>query len=173
MPNAQLTALDVSLTKTVETLYKLAETTLDFDDDSQATLDQHIADYLGELAAADQLCQSLDDIYVPVEVIQRVENGENPDVFTKNYMERLAAENQFTNGKIQSLKDFKSILLRQMDEMFPEECDAYKAQRKSASAGTSSSTTPTTTVLSPTLAAATVTAPTAAVDSSNTTPQIP
>lgn len=35
--------------------------------------------------------------------IRFVEEGKNPDIFTQNFVERAATENQFTNGKIKAV----------------------------------------------------------------------
>lgn len=38
-----------------------------------------------------------------------IEDGKNPDLFTKSFIECVAGENQFTNGKITAMKVTASI----------------------------------------------------------------
>lgn len=39
-----------------------------------------------------------DGLMIPLEVINQVDQGRNPHLFTKDFIERLAGENMYTNG---------------------------------------------------------------------------
>jgi hypothetical protein len=53
-----------------------------------------------------------------------VEQGRNPDIFTRSFIERAAGENQYTNGKIQAVSVrsswhiFQGLNLSQWDTIF-------------------------------------------------------
>ncbi|ORY98898.1 transcription factor subunit Med10 of mediator complex-domain-containing protein, partial [Syncephalastrum racemosum] len=49
-----------------------------------------------------------------------VEHGKNPDIFTQGFVERTATENQFTNGKIKAVDEFRSILSEEFSKSFPD-----------------------------------------------------
>ncbi|CAO3696470.1 unnamed protein product [Rhizopus microsporus] len=56
--------------------------------------------------------------YIPEEVINYVEHGRNPELFTQSFVERTATENQFTNGKIKAVDEFKQLLTENLQSPF-------------------------------------------------------
>lgn len=40
----------------------------------------------------------------PVDVVDYIENGRNPDVYTREFVELLAKKNQYLNGKMKAMK---------------------------------------------------------------------
>ncbi|ORX49083.1 hypothetical protein DM01DRAFT_18760 [Hesseltinella vesiculosa] len=74
---------------------------------------------LGHFKSMDDLKDQLTE-FVPEEVINFVENGKNPELFTQAFLSRAASENQFTNGKIQAVDDFRSLLSAEFAKSFPD-----------------------------------------------------
>ncbi|RUP16191.1 transcription factor subunit Med10 of mediator complex-domain-containing protein [Jimgerdemannia flammicorona] len=71
-------------------------------------------------ADLDKLKEGISSLYVPEEVVKYVEEARNPDIFTQGFVERAAAENQFTNGKIRAIESFRSILVTELTTSFPD-----------------------------------------------------
>jgi mediator of RNA polymerase II transcription subunit 10 len=40
---------------------------------------------------------------IPLDVVEYIENGRNPDVYTREFAELLAKQNQFVNGKMKAM----------------------------------------------------------------------
>ncbi|KAI5852131.1 mediator complex, subunit Med10 [Tricharina praecox] len=57
---------------------------------------------------------------LPREVIQYVEDGRNPDIYTREFVELVVKQNQFMNGKRRAFKRFRDVLAAQMEVSFPE-----------------------------------------------------
>ncbi|KAI7902375.1 mediator complex, subunit Med10, partial [Cokeromyces recurvatus] len=49
-----------------------------------------------------------------------VEHGKNPDIFTQGFVERAATENQYTNGKIKAVAEFRKLLSEEFTKSFPD-----------------------------------------------------
>lgn len=49
-----------------------------------------------------------------------VEGGRNPDIYTREFVEIVAKQNQFLNGKMRAFADFRDILAEQIKVSFPE-----------------------------------------------------
>jgi len=49
-----------------------------------------------------------------------VEDGRNPDIYTREFVEIVAKQNQFLNGKMRAFGDFKDVLAEQINTTFPE-----------------------------------------------------
>ncbi|KAJ2875417.1 RNA polymerase II mediator complex subunit, partial [Coemansia asiatica] len=64
------------------------------------------------------------------EVLAYIRDGRNPDGFTSQFMERVASENQFTNGKISALTNFKQEYEKKLKEFFPEEATEKLGQQQ-------------------------------------------
>ncbi|KAI9275567.1 transcription factor subunit Med10 of mediator complex-domain-containing protein [Phascolomyces articulosus] len=67
----------------------------------------------------DELKENI-DTHIPEEVINYVEQGRNPDIFTQGFVERAASENQFTNGKIKAVDEFRNILSNEFKKHYPD-----------------------------------------------------
>ncbi|BGP23782.1 mediator of RNA polymerase II transcription subunit 10 [Rhodotorula toruloides] len=64
------------------------------------------------------------NVNIPIEVINLVDQGKNPHIHTKNFIERLSGENMYTNGILSAVSDYRDLLRAQMGEAFPDLADA-------------------------------------------------
>jgi hypothetical protein len=53
-------------------------------------------------------------------VIQYVEDGRNPDIYTREFVEIVVKQNQFMNGKTTAFGKFRDVLAEQVEAAFPE-----------------------------------------------------
>ena len=61
-----------------------------------------------------------DAVALPREVIQYVEDGRNPDIYTREFVELVVKENQGMKAKLKAFRDFRDELAAQMVVAFPE-----------------------------------------------------
>ncbi|MCL4165928.1 UNVERIFIED_CONTAM: hypothetical protein GTU68_051006 [Idotea baltica] len=66
---------------------------------------------------------------VPVEVFQKIDAGKNPQIFTRECMERALARNESVRGQLDTLKRFRQVLLADLSKAFPNEMGKYRAWR--------------------------------------------
>ncbi|KFX93430.1 hypothetical protein V490_04835 [Pseudogymnoascus sp. VKM F-3557] len=59
-------------------------------------------------------------IRVPPELIQYVDAGRNPDIYTREFVELARRGNQLMKGKKQAFGSFRDILAREMASALPE-----------------------------------------------------
>lgn len=57
---------------------------------------------------------------VPPELIHYVENGRNPDIYTREFVELVRRGNQTFNGKLQAFAGFRDMLARDIASAMPE-----------------------------------------------------
>ncbi|KAI9146088.1 transcription factor subunit Med10 of mediator complex-domain-containing protein [Paraphysoderma sedebokerense] len=118
--------LELKLKDIVETLFELAITAFDFQpDSSQSLIFERMNKYISQLQSLQELQEQL-DMHIPFDVLRYIEDARNPDIFTKEFVERTAAENQFTNGKVEAFKDFRAVLETEIEQAFPEQMRQYK-----------------------------------------------
>ncbi|KAG0011000.1 Mediator of RNA polymerase II transcription subunit 10 [Entomortierella chlamydospora] len=132
--------LELKLQEMIECLLELSITVYDFQSESNSLVHQKIQELITQLSDIEGFKDKL-DMMVPWEVLGYIEDGKNPDLFSKSFVEAVAGENQFTNGKITALKagSFESALTQNLGSFFPDEMMDYN--QLVASASTSDNTT--------------------------------
>ncbi|CAB4419971.1 unnamed protein product [Rhizophagus irregularis] len=83
-----------------------------------------------------KLQEKIKHIEVPLEVIEYIDEGRNPDKFMMDYVEEVTEESASMNVKNEAIKDFSNLLLEQLQESFPEQTDFYKQCQSSKSTTT-------------------------------------
>ncbi|KAG0261945.1 Mediator of RNA polymerase II transcription subunit 10 [Mortierella polycephala] len=96
--------LELKLQELIECLLELSITVYDFQAESSSLVHQKIQELIAQLSDIDGLKDKLGNMVVPWEVLSFIEDGKNPDLFSKSFIEAVAGENQFTNGKITAMK---------------------------------------------------------------------
>ncbi|GAA5986742.1 hypothetical protein JCM10908_000877 [Rhodotorula pacifica] len=84
---------------------------------------QQTVEQLSRLYAQKDL---VNDINIPIEVINLVDQGKNPHLHTKNFIERLAGENMYTNGILSGITDYRDLLRAQLGDAFPDLAEDVK-----------------------------------------------
>ncbi|CAB3360701.1 Hypothetical predicted protein [Cloeon dipterum] len=81
------------------------------------------------LQEIDRLKSQVQDISVPLEVFDYIDQGRNPQLYTKDCMEKALCKNEEVKGKIDSYRKFKAHLLAELHTTFPNELAKYRAIR--------------------------------------------
>ncbi|KAI0380952.1 mediator complex, subunit Med10 [Hypomontagnella monticulosa] len=58
--------------------------------------------------------------HIPPELIQYVDNGRNPDIYTREFVELVRRGNQLLRGKQGAFAAFRDVLAAEMDSAMPE-----------------------------------------------------
>ncbi|PIK58079.1 putative mediator of RNA polymerase II transcription subunit 10 [Apostichopus japonicus] len=117
-----------SLERFVENTRQLGIIVSDFPQQGQLTLNQKLHSLVAGLQELEKCKSCLQDAQVPLELIsQYVDQGRNPQLYTKDCMERAVIKNEHVKGKIEAFKKFKSALINELSNVFPEETQKYKA----------------------------------------------
>ncbi|KAF4001750.1 Mediator of RNA polymerase II transcription subunit 10 [Saccharomyces cerevisiae] len=63
---------------------------------------------------------SLSKVDIPLEVVQYIEDGRNPDIYTREFVEAIRRSNQYQRGKMHGLKQLRDSLADKIVDEFPE-----------------------------------------------------
>jgi mediator of RNA polymerase II transcription subunit 10 len=63
---------------------------------------------------------SAPDIQIPPELIEYVDAGRNPDIYTREFVELVRRQNQILKGKKHAFTSFRDILALEMASGLPE-----------------------------------------------------
>merc|ERR1712183_377112 len=80
----------------------------------QPGLTQKLQQVVKDLAEIDKLRPSVADIQVPLEVFDYIDAGRNPQLYTKDCMEKAHFKNEEVKGKIDAYRMFKARLLLEL-----------------------------------------------------------
>ncbi|KAG0453207.1 hypothetical protein HPP92_025871 [Vanilla planifolia] len=124
-----------SIQKSLGILHQLYLTVSSFNVASQLPLLQRLNALVAELQAMQKLAENC-NIQVPMEIVNLIDDGKNPDEFTKDVINSCIAKNQITKGKTDAFKSLRKHLLEELEQAFPDEVESYRDIRASAAAET-------------------------------------
>ncbi|CAD6224124.1 unnamed protein product [Miscanthus lutarioriparius] len=127
---AQVTS---SIQKTLGLLHQLNLTVSSFNSASQLPLLQRLNALVAELDTMQKLAEGC-NIQVPMEVVNLIDDGKNPDEFTRDVLNSCIAKNQITKGKTDAFKSLRKHLLEELEQAFPEDVEAYREIRATSAA---------------------------------------
>ncbi|KAI9258290.1 transcription factor subunit Med10 of mediator complex-domain-containing protein [Sporodiniella umbellata] len=107
------------LDELLQNLFELSVIVYDFQPDGNKLVWKKINNILEYYRAIEDLRGDVPE-HIPEEVINFVEHGKNPDLFTQSFVERTATENQYTNGKVKAVDEFKKLLAEEFTKSFPD-----------------------------------------------------
>ncbi|KAK9122261.1 hypothetical protein Syun_019878 [Stephania yunnanensis] len=122
-----------SIDKTLGLLHQLHLTVSSFNVASQLPLLQRLNGLVSELDTMQNLAGNC-NIQVPMEVVNLIDDGKNPDEYNKNVINSCIEKNQITKGKTDAFKGLRRHLLEELEQAFPDEVESYREIRASSAA---------------------------------------
>ncbi|OLY78046.1 Mediator of RNA polymerase II transcription subunit 10 [Smittium mucronatum] len=101
--------LDIS-----ESLLEIGVTVYDYQPESEILLHERVDKLFKKFSSLNSLSKDL-SLPIPIDVLNCVEENISPDLYNKDFFERLAAENQFSNGKCRAVSALSSAIRKQLD----------------------------------------------------------
>ncbi|KAJ6945976.1 mediator of RNA polymerase II transcription subunit 10b-like [Populus alba x Populus x berolinensis] len=132
-PKQNLNQVINSIQKTLGLLHQLYLTVSSFNTASQLPLLQRLNGLVTELDNMVKLSEKC-NIQVPMEVLNLIDDGKNPDEFTRDVINSCIAKNQVTKGKTDAFKSLRKHLLEELEQTFPDEVESYREIRAMSAA---------------------------------------
>uniref|UniRef100_A0A0K8TNR0 Mediator of RNA polymerase II transcription subunit 10 n=1 Tax=Tabanus bromius TaxID=304241 RepID=A0A0K8TNR0_TABBR len=126
---APLEDLETQLERCIENLRQIRIIVSDFQPQGQNVLNQKIQSLVTSLQEIDKLKNKVQDIHVPLEVFDYIDQDKNPQLYTKDCIEKALTKNEELKGKIDAYSKFKANLLVELQKTFPSELNMYRAIR--------------------------------------------
>ena len=122
MAPGTVTASD-SLKDVIQNLYDIQSQTYGFRPETQPVLINQIEELTHSLAKLQDLADpithpnsSLHELFVAPEIIDYVDDGRNPDIYGREFIETVQRGNAVLNGKKQAFKDFSVVFAQMLKE---------------------------------------------------------
>ncbi|XP_008182011.1 mediator of RNA polymerase II transcription subunit 10 isoform X2 [Acyrthosiphon pisum] len=136
--SSPLEDLETQLEMFVENVRQIRIIVADFQPQGQTVLNQKIQNAVTGLQEINKLKSNVQDIHVPLEVFEYIDRGRNPQLYTKDCIEKALHKNEQVKGKIDALKKFKANVLTDLGQTFPNELNKYRALRSNCYGGPNS-----------------------------------
>ncbi|KAL6191433.1 hypothetical protein ACLB2K_037824 [Fragaria x ananassa] len=134
-PKQDLNKVINSIQKTLGLIHQLYLTVSSFNAGSQLPLLQRLNALITELDNMAKLSDKC-NIQIPMEVFNLIDDGKNPDEFTRDVINSCIAKNQITKGKTDTFKSLRKHLLDELEQAFPDEVESYREIRAASAAET-------------------------------------
>ncbi|KAG2680681.1 hypothetical protein I3843_11G110500 [Carya illinoinensis] len=132
-PKQNLNQVINSIQKTLGLLHQLYLTVSSFNAASQLPLLQRLNSLVMELDNMVKIAEK-SSIQVPMEVLNLIDDGKNPDEFTRDVINSCISKNQITKGKTDAFKGLRRHLLEELEQAFPDEVESYREIRAASAA---------------------------------------
>ncbi|ENN78401.1 mediator of RNA polymerase II transcription subunit 10 [Dendroctonus ponderosae] len=126
---SSLENLETQLEMFIENVRQMDIIVSDFQPQSQNVLNQKLQAMVHGLQEIDKLKTQVQDVHVPLEVFDYIDQGRNPQLYTKDCIEKALAKNEQVKGKIDAYRKFKANMLVELGKTFPNELSKYRALR--------------------------------------------
>merc|ERR1712136_298473 len=134
--SAPLENLENQLELFIENVRQVKIIVSDFQPQGQSVLNQKINSIVQGLQEVEKLKQQVQEVHVPLEVFDYIDEGRNPQLYTKDCMEKALTKNEQVKGKIDSYRKFRAHMLEELGQVFPNETMKYRTSRGDDRSGT-------------------------------------
>ncbi|CAL5356368.1 unnamed protein product [Camellia sinensis] len=132
-PKQNLNQVINSIQKTLGLIHQLYLTVSSFNVASQLPLLQRLNSLVLELDTMTKMVDKC-NIQIPMEVLNLIDEGKNPDEFTRDVLNGCIAKNQITKGKTDAFKSLRKHHLEELEQAFPDEVESYREIRATSAA---------------------------------------
>ncbi|XP_011408963.1 PREDICTED: mediator of RNA polymerase II transcription subunit 10-like [Amphimedon queenslandica] len=129
-PSSKLEELEDRLESFIENLRVVGVIAGNFQQNGQGVLNERLNTAVEHMRMLDREKDNFSDIDIPVQVLNYVDDGRNPDLFTQHQLEKTLGDYQAVQRKTETYKMFRDELVRQLESSFPVEVNAYLAHRQ-------------------------------------------
>lgn len=122
----ELAGTEKQVAAIIESFIELGVSIYDFPGTSEATHGM-VTNLKRNVNRLSKLNQNINDpesqlnhVNIPLEVVQYIEDGRNPDIYTREFVEAIRRSNQYQRSKMKGLKQLRDSLAEKMIEEFPD-----------------------------------------------------
>ncbi|XP_065065326.1 mediator of RNA polymerase II transcription subunit 10-like [Rhopilema esculentum] len=122
--------LQQNIEQFIETTRQIGIMVSDFQPGSQDTLNDKINNMITDMQEIDRCKHLVQDVEVPLEIFQYVDQGKNPELYTEECFKRTVNKNEEVKSKVDAYKNFRMTLTEELTKEFPEMMVRYHQFKK-------------------------------------------
>lgn len=117
--------------KTVESLIEIGVMVHDYfgEPSTKQALESKVKAFHTDLQRVVADSSQLGDTTVPLDILSYIDNGRNPDVYSREFVEVVVKQNQYINGKTKAMQQFKERLIQDLGSEFPQWSNVFEGYK--------------------------------------------
>ncbi|MCJ1427625.1 RNA polymerase II mediator complex subunit [Sticta canariensis] len=120
MAPVQLDDVDDQLKNVIQDLFEIQSDVHGYlGPETQQQLMRKISQLSNSLSSLSSTSSTL-PTQIPPEIIEYVEDGRNPDIYTREFVELAQKQNQYLKGKSEAFAGFRDVLAQEIVKAMPE-----------------------------------------------------
>ncbi|MCJ1262321.1 RNA polymerase II mediator complex subunit [Lobaria immixta] len=120
MAPVQLDSVDDQLKNVIQDLFEIQSAVHGYlGPETQQQLIRKISQLSNSLSSLSSTSSTL-PTQIPPEIIEYVEDGRNPDIYTREFVELAQKQNQYLKGKSEAFAGFRDVLAEEIVKAIPE-----------------------------------------------------
>ena len=123
-------SLQQSIEEFIETSRQIGIMVSDFQPGCQDVLNTKVNSLIENMQDIEKLKVFLVDVEVPAEIFQYIDQGRNPQLYTKDCLQKVLTKNEEVKGKIDAYKNFKTILQEELKKELPQTMEKHSHFKK-------------------------------------------
>lgn len=123
----KLGTLQDKLESFIENLRSVGVIAGDFQQNGQMVLNDRLNRVVEDMRNLDRMKEEYAGIQIPVSVLNYIDSGRNPELFTRHQLEQTLSDYEAVQRKVQAYKEFRTELIQQLQKPFEAEIAAYLA----------------------------------------------
>ena len=123
-------ALTTGIEEFIETSRQIGIMVSDFQPGCQDILNTKLNTLIENMRSIEKVKGEVSDVVVPPEIFQYIDQGRNPQLYTKDCLQKVVTKNEEIKGKIDAYKDFKNILEEELKKELPQTMDRHNKFKK-------------------------------------------
>jgi len=118
--NSKFEPLESSIENFIETSRQIGIMVSEFKPGCQDVLNTKLNSMIENMREIEKQKPVLSDIEVPPEIFQYIDQGRNPQLYTKDCLQKVISKNEEINSKTNAYKTFKDILEEELMKELPQ-----------------------------------------------------
>lgn len=110
------------LQRVIESLVELGLVAHDYPGDeprSSQILQRKLQEFLADAKQVANSAEDVAQVHVPLDILTYLDHGRNPDIYSREFVELIAKQNQNIAGHMQALQQFETLLSQDIGTQFP------------------------------------------------------
>jgi mediator of RNA polymerase II transcription subunit 10 len=83
-----------------------------------------------EMRSIEQFKKQVEDVNVPLEVLDHIDQGKNPQLYTQQCLQKVHEKSMQVQQKVDAYKTFQKHLFVELEKFFPEQMQQYRIARQ-------------------------------------------
>lgn len=118
--NGRFGQLENNIEQFIENCRQIGIMVSDFQPGCQGVLNTKLNDMVLQMQEVDKLKASVADVVVPPEIFQYIDEGRNPQLYTKDCLQKVRQKKDDVECKMDAYKNFKGILEEKLQKELPQ-----------------------------------------------------